>query len=33
MASFTAAAAPVAAKLPDLPYGYGELEPVISGGE
>lgn len=32
--SFAAAAAaansPVT--LPDLPYGYGELEPVISGG-
>lgn len=28
-----AAAAPTEAKLPDLPYGYGELEPVIAGGQ
>lgn len=28
-----AAAANSPVQLPDLPYGYGELEPVISGGE
>lgn len=32
-AAAAAAAAPVAAKLPDMPYGYGELEPVIAGGK
>lgn len=28
-----AAAANSPVQLPDLPYGYGELEPVISGGK
>lgn len=35
MRTFAAAAAAANApvKLPDLPYGYGELEPVIAGGK
>jgi len=31
LVNFSSTAGPVKPTLPDLPYGYGELEPVISG--